>query len=178
MVEIIDKNTGAKMLAMVIGGFSYDNNKYVVYTIKRNQEEANVFVSKLVPNSQGMAMDHKFSNGEKEVCDGIIQRIFNKSLKTELVKDGISIFDDVNLGEINYFDIDLCYVTTVLVSLVKECMIFYQLVSERVFNRPVVEVIESKKKFNEGFASNIAVIIMGLVVVVFSVYVLIGVLFR
>jgi len=42
MVEIIDKNTGAKMLAMVIGGFSYDNNKYVVYTIKRNQEEANV----------------------------------------------------------------------------------------------------------------------------------------
>jgi len=57
-------------------------------------------------------------------------------------------------------------------------MIFYQLVSERVFNRPVVEVIESKKKFNEGFASNIALIIMGLVVVVFSVYVLIGVLFR
>ena len=176
MIEIIDKDTGMKMMAMVICGFSYDERQYVVYTIKRDHDEANVFVSKLVSNSQGLVFDHQFANGEKEVLDGIVQRIFSKRMKSEFVEDGILLFRDVHLGEINYFDIEKCYVTTILVSLVKECMLFYDLVSKRVFERPVVEVVESEKKFNEGFASNVVLIVLGGILVVFCLYVVIGVL--
>ena len=164
MVEVIDQDTLSKLMAMILCGIQYDKKRYIVYAVRREQEDANVFVSRLVQNSQGMVIDYQFENGEKEALEKIIQRILSKESKESLKKDGIVLFR-VQLSEINYFDIQKCYVTTVLVSLIKECMIYYELLDEQVLKVPTVEVIESKRKFNEGFVSSLVLIIFGIVLI-------------
>ena len=46
-----------------------------------------------------------------------------------------------------------------------------------MFEQPVVEVLDDKRKFNEGFVSNIALILFGVFIIGFSIYVIWGVLF-
>lgn len=178
MVEVIDSDTGAKMMAMIFAGVQYDGEKYVVYCVRREKEDANVFVSRLVRNSQGYAMDHEFRNGEKEVMEGILQRILNKESKDCLAKDGIQLFLDFELSGILYYDINLCYVSTVQVSFLKECMIYYELVDKRVLERPVVEVKEDHHFFNEGFVGNLFLIFFGICLIGFCIFVVYGVLVR
>lgn len=172
MVEIIDIDTGTKMIAMIFGSVKYDKEKYVIYCVRREKDDANVFVSKLVQNSQGYAIDHEFRNGEKEVIEGIIQRILSKVSKDSLEKDDIQLFSDFDLIGVNYFDIKKCYVSTVSIDFIKECMIHYGLVSERVLDRPVIEVKDEKKKFNEGFVSSLLLILLGISLIGFSLFIL------
>ena len=54
-------------------------------------------------------------------------------------------------------------------------MIFYKLVTEKTLEKPVVEIVEDKKIFNEGFVSNIFVILIGIAVIIFSIFYLVGV---
>lgn len=178
MVEVIDQDTLSKLMAMILCGIQYDKKRYIVYVIRREQEDANVFVSRLVQNSQGMVIDYQFENGEKETLEKIVQRILSKESKESLAKDGIVLFRNFQLSEINYFDIQKCYVTTVLVSLIKECMIYYELLDEQALKVPTVEVVESKKKFNEGFVSSLVLIILGIVLIIFCIVMIYGFFFK
>ena len=54
---------------------------------------------------------------------------------------------------------------------------FYGLVSESIFNQPVIEVKEDKSKFSEGFASSVILIVMGVFIFIFCLVVILGVLF-
>ena len=65
MVEIIDDNTNRKMMAMILCDICYKDDYYVIYAIQREKDEANIFVSKLVKNSNGYVFDYNFSNDEK-----------------------------------------------------------------------------------------------------------------
>lgn len=177
MIEIIDQETNQKMMAMILCSICYKGDCYIIYAIQRDREEANVFISKLVQNSQGYIMDFVFENGGKEVLDKIVQRFLNRESKEVLESDGFSILDDVTLDELHYFDIEKCYVSTVSKTLIKNCLIHYGLVNERLFEQPVVEVLDDKRKFNEGFASNVVLIIFGIFIVIFSGIVIYGVLF-
>ena len=47
MKEFLESNDGIKMMAMVICEIEYKDEKYLVYSILRNNSEANIFVSKL-----------------------------------------------------------------------------------------------------------------------------------
>ncbi|MBQ8681896.1 MAG: hypothetical protein IJ509_03190 [Bacilli bacterium] len=177
MVELVDRNSNHKMMAMIIGGLQYQDSSYLIYSIRRDQEMANIFVSKMLKGSLGYVIENDFDNGEREVLDGIIKRLLNKDSKEELEDDGFRFIKNVDLDSNLFFDIDKCYVSTVNRSLIKDCLIYYGLVSERMFNQPIVEVKDDKRLFNEGFASSIVLIIFGAVVLIFSCVVILGVIF-
>lgn len=169
MIEVLDRGSNQKMMAMVMCGISYGNKKYLIYSIRRDEDEVNLFISKLIKSSYGYIMNFDFENGEKEAMALVIKRIMNREDKNKLESDGFIISKDVVLGDELFFDVDKCYVSTILRSLVKDCLIYYELVNEKMFKQPVVEVVDDNKKFNEGFVSNILLIILGVVVVIFSI---------
>lgn len=176
MVEVMDRKTKHKMMMMVMCGITYQSDSYLVYSIRRDKTSANVFVSKLIKGSLGYLIVDDFSNGEKEVLDSVVKRILNKEIKEELERDGFSIIKDIVMDSNIGFDIDNCYVSTVSRDLIKECLIYYNLVNESMFNRPVVEVVEDKK-LNEGFASSMVLIVFGVIIIIFSCIVIYGVMF-
>lgn len=176
MIEVIDKDSNQKMMAMILCGICYQDDCYLVYCIRREKEDANLFVSRLIQNSQGYVMDFSFENGEKEVLDRLVQRLLNKESKKNLEEAGFSIMKDISLNGICYFDIQKCYVSTVPKSLIKDCLIYYGLVSEKLFDQPVVEVVEDKRKFNEGLVGNIAFILFGIFLIIFCILVIYEVL--
>lgn len=177
MVEIIDKATMNKMMAMILCGICYQDDCYLIYCIRRDKEEANIFVSKLIKGSLGYVIDTNFSNGEKEVLDGIVKRLLNKESVESLENAGFTIMKNIEMDSNLTFDIDKCYVSTVSRDLVKLCLIYYGLVSEKMFDQPVVEVIEDKRKFNEGFASSIVLIVFGVFILLFSCFVIYSIVF-
>ena len=172
MIEIIDSNSKKKMLAMVIADIKYMDDIYIVYGIDRGNGEANIFVSKLVVMSEGYTFSSNFANGEKNLLDKIIKKIINKE---DIEKDGFVISNKVSLSDVNYFDIDKCYVATVTKKLIKDIMIFYKLVTKDMLNRPVVNVVQDKRFFNEGFLVNIFLIVFGIAVIIFCVVAIVGV---
>lgn len=176
MVEVIDRKTKHKMMMMVLCGITYQNDSYLIYSIRRDKSDANVFVSKLIKGSLGYLIVDDFSNGEKEVLDSVVKRILNKNSLDELESDGFKFIKDIEMDSNISFDIDKCYVSTVSRDLIKECLIYYNLVNESMFNRPVIEVVE-EKKFNEGFASSMVLIVFGIIIVIFSCFVIYGVMF-
>ena len=178
MIEILDRNTGNKMMAMLFGKILYQEEAYVVYCVRRGQEDANLFVSRLVKNSESYAMDHHFVNGEKEVLEGIVQKLLNKLPILELEQDGFSLSSEITLTEGQFFDIQKCYVTTVPKKLIKDCMIYYGLVTKNLFDSPVVEVQDEKGYFNKGFINNIVVILFGIAVVIFCLVAIVDVILK
>lgn len=177
MVEVIDKKTGCKMMMMRLCGIRYQDECYLVYCIRRDVESANVFVSRLIKGSSGYVISNEFLNGEKTVLDGVVKRLLNKDSKDNLIRDGYSFIDDVVMDSDLVFDIDKCYVSTVDRGLIKECLIYYGLVSEDILNRPVVEVREEKNKFSEGFIGSVVLIVMGVFILIFCLVVIFGFLF-
>lgn len=172
MIEIIDVSSKNKMMAMIMANIKYLNDNYIIYCVDRGNGEANIFVSKLVIMSEGYTFNNAFDNGEKKLLDTLVKRIINKE---DVSKDGFVISNDVSLSEINYFDIDACYVATVSKKVIKDIMIYYKLVTEKTLERPVVQIVEDKKFFNEGFVGNIFLIILGLIVIIFSIIAIVGV---
>lgn len=177
MVEVIDKKTDVKMLMMKLCGIRYGDDSYLVYCIRRDERNANVFVSKLINGSNGYVLYNEFLNGEKEVLDGIVKRLLNRDSKENLERDGFLFVESTSMDSDLVFEIDKCYVSTVDRSVIKDCLIFYGLVSESIFNQPVVEVKEDKSKFSEGFVSSVILIVMGVVIFIFCLVVILGVLF-
>ena len=171
MVEVMDRVTLKKLMAMILCGIRSQESSYLIYCVRRNKEDVNIFVSKLIKGSLGYVIDSNFLNGEKEVLDNIVKRLLNKEIMESLEKNGFSIIDKVELDSSLSFDIDKCYVSTVNRGLIKECLIFYDLVNESMFNQPIVKVVDDKRIFNEGFASSIVLIIFGGIVLLFSIFV-------
>ncbi len=178
MKELIDLNENIKMVAMLFGALCYDRYEYLIYSIKRNSNEANVFVSKLVKTSSGYVISHNFDNGEKEVLDKIIQRILSKESLLSLEKDGYTFKKNVELDGVNYFDVRACYVATVSIDLIKSCLVYYDLIDESFFKQPVVDIIEDNKKFNSGFIGNVFIILFGIFILIFGVSVIISTFFK
>ena len=176
MVEVIDKETNQKLMMMIICGISYLDNNYLIYSIRRDDENVNVFVSKLIKGSLGYVISNDFSNGEKEVLDGVAQRIINRESEEQLEGSGFSIIRNVEMDTNLFFEIDKCYVCTILRSSIKNCLIHYGLVNKSMFSSPVVEVIDDEKKFNEGFISSIALIVICISITVFAFIVIYGIL--
>lgn len=173
MIEIIDTSSKCKMMAMVMANIKYDKTNYIVYCIDRGKGDANIFVSKLVVTSDGYTFNSKFKNGEKELLDGIVKKIINKE---NLEKSGFVISNDIELSDINYFDIDKCYVSTIAKKHIKNIMIFYKLITKKTLERPVVEIVDDERFFSEGFLGNIFLILFGVGVIIFCISVVISVL--
>lgn len=173
MVEVIDQDSAVKMMALVLCSILYDNNTYVVFAIRRDKIDANLFVARLEKNSKGYVMDAKFKNGEKEVMDSVVRRLLNHESKEKFEEDGFSILDDISLEGTQYYDINSCYVSSVPLIRIKEMMKYYSFIGENLFEQPILDVKEDKRIFNEGSFSNLVLILFGILVVVFCVFVLI-----
>ena len=173
MIEVIDKDSDVKMMALLLCGILYGECMYVIFAIRRDKIDANLFVSKLVKNSNGYVIDTDFQNGEKEVMDSVVKRLLNHDAKEKFEEDGFSILDDISLEGTQYYDINSCYVSSVPLIRIKEMMKYYSFIRENLFEQPILDVKEDKRIFNEGFFSNILLILFGILVIVFCVFVLI-----
>ena len=177
MIEVIDRKTAQKMTAMIICEISYQNDCYLIYCVRRNKEEANIFISKLIKGSLGYVIDSNFLNGEKEVLDTIVKRLISRESKGSLANDGFIFMQNINMDNNLTFDIDECYVSTVDRNVIKECLVFYGLLNENIFSQPVIEIVDDRRKFSEGFASSIILIVLGIAILIFSCVVIYGVIF-
>ena len=165
MIEIIDVDGNIKFMSLTICCMKYGEDYYVIYSIKRDSDYDNIFVSKLVRNSEGYAMDNSFSGGEKEALDEVIALILNKENVNVLSDKGISIIKDIKLGKVNKFSVTECYVTTYKRSLIKECMINYGLLDVNREGRKVRE--EEVSYFIKG--SIFIFVLIGLGIIIFIV---------
>lgn len=166
MIEVIDISSKLKLMAIRMVDIEYKDDKYVVYLIERTKGEVNIFVSKLVISSEGYTFNNKFDNGEREVIDGVIKKIINKE---NVLDDGFKIGNLFSLSDTNYFDIDVCYVATINKNIIDDVMRYYNLKTREYFDRPVVEMVEDKKVFNEGFVGNLFLIVFGGSVIIFCI---------
>ena len=177
MIELIDKGSNKKVMALIICGVKYRDDSYLIYSVRREAKDANIFISRLVINSEGATISDNFSNGEKKVMEDVVKKIINKTSIEELGKMGFEIISDINLTDVNYFSVKNCYVSTVPRNLIKVVMEFYGLLKEKELNAPIVEV-EDDKMLNAGFASNLILIIFGVFLVLFCIGVIYGVVRR
>ena len=169
MKELIDVKNNMKMMAMILGGICYDNQEYLLYSISRSKEEANIFISRLIKTSSGYVIDYQFDNGEKEVLDKVVHRVLNREPIEVLEKEGFVFIKDIELSSDNYFDVDICYVATVSKKMVKDFLIYYDLVNEDVLKDTTVLVRDDKKILNKGAFGNILFIILGISIIVFCI---------
>ena len=178
MKEFIDENNQIKMMGLVICGIRYLDNEYLFYSIKRDNDEANLFVSKLVHTSSGYVIHHDFSNGEKDVLSKVVQRLISKENINAINNDGFQILSNIEIEDSNSYNVDKCYVASVSVSLVKDCLKYYNLVNDSLLHSPEVNVKDDSKNFNEGFVGNVFLIFFGVFVLVLSVCVIISMIFK
>lgn len=173
MKELIDVDSNAKMMSLVICGIKYGQEMYVMYSIKRDDDNDNIFVSKLVINSEGYVMDNNFSGGEKENLDEVITKIINKDSINSLNDNGIYIVKDFKLGSINKFSVSKCYVATYNRKIVKDIMDIYNLIDINN-KRPVVQIKEVGGN-NKGNFYSIALIVFGLLVLIGCIWVIVDI---
>lgn len=169
MIEIIDDGSNRKFMALVICGIEYGDNMYVMYSVKREKDEDNIFVSKLVRNSEGYTMDNDFYGGEKEAIDSVVASILNKDSIDVLASNRVKIVNDIKLVGLNRFSIRCCYVTTYDRGLIKEVMLNYGLLD---LTEKTVVVEKESSGFSEGSISSLFLIIFGIGVLVLCVVML------
>lgn len=166
MKEIIDIDSNTKFMSLIICVIMYGEDYYVVYSIKRDEINDNIFVSKLVLSSVGYVMDNSFDGGEKEVIDQVVNDILNKDNINVLNKNKIQILGDIEINGINKFSVEKCYVTTVSRDLVKDVMLNYGLIS--VSSNMAVVKERDLPTFSKGIVSNLFLIILGISVLIIS----------
>lgn len=176
MKEIIDVDSNSKLMSLIICGIEYGEDFYVIYSVKRDELNDNIFVSKLVVSSNGYVMDNNFSGGEKEVVDEVVGDIFNKDSVEVLENNKIKIVSNIELYGINKFSIEKCYVTTVSRELVKEVMLNYGLIS--LDEKKVVVKEKELSSFNKGSISSFFLIVFGIGILIISVLVIFNVFIK
>lgn len=167
MIELID-DSNRKIMVMPFCTVSYSEYKYFIYCTRRVNDEINIFFSKIIKTSEGDALSNEFVNGEKEIIEKVIKKMLSNEDISKLEKDDFKINNDITLEGIQRFDFNICYITTIPLKKVKECMIFYNLVKKDYFSTPTIEVLD-ESYFNKGFISNIGLIILGIVVLIICI---------
>lgn len=175
MYELIDENKNIKMISLIICTFVYGDNNYCLYSIERDKEEDNIFVSKLVKNSQGYTLDNNFKSSEKETLDDIISSLLNKENLSTLNKKGFK-FTNIKLNGICKFNDKICYVTTYNKGLLKECMLNYNLDIPNS-NIPTISIKKSKP-INKGNYESILLMILGIITIIVCLLIVIKILFN
>lgn len=168
MIEIIDVDNNIKMKSMIICGIELGKVLYVIYAIKRNEREDNIFGSRLVVNSEGYTMDNNFSNGEKEGLDKAILHIINKEDIDRLKSAKIKIVEDISLAKVNKFSSKKCYIATYDRDTIQDIMMYYNLLD--INSVPMVERRKITDKVNVW---NIFLVILGILVLVICIWAII-----
>ena len=73
-IKLVDEhniNREAKIITMI----EYEGTEYVVYSIDRDEENANIFVSKLVKEGDHLLLDEIQSTDVKEKIDNVVKEM-------------------------------------------------------------------------------------------------------
>ena len=174
MIELIDIDGNIKFMATIITGLKYGDDFYVLYSIKRDKEYDNLFISKLVNNSTGYVMDNSFSSGEKEAMDDVVRDILNKDSVDKLKEKGLEFISDVSFNDVNRFSVTNCYVTSYKRELLNDCINYYNF----SINDKKPEIIVKEKKvsyFSKSNRPSVYLILLGILVVIISIIMIINI---
>ena len=81
-IKLVDEhniNREAKIITMI----EYEGTEYVVYSIDRDEENANIFVSKLVKEGDHLLLDEIRSTDVKEKIDNVVKEMIKLPLEQE-----------------------------------------------------------------------------------------------
>ena len=81
-IKLVDEhniNREAKIITMI----EYEGTEYVVYSIDRDEENANIFVSKLVKEGNHLLLDEIQSTDVKEKIDNVVKELIKLPLEQE-----------------------------------------------------------------------------------------------
>ena len=81
-IKLVDEhniNREAKKITMI----EYEGTEYVVYSIDRDEENANIFVSKLVKEGDHLLLDEIQSTDVKEKIDNVVKEMIKLPLEQE-----------------------------------------------------------------------------------------------
>lgn len=175
VIEVID-NENNKRMAKVMCGIDYSDCLYVLYLIQRDNENVNIFGSKVIENSEGIkVIDSEFLEEEKIKLEDISKRLFNKESVCKLDNDGIKIVRDIDLNDgVNKFDIQKSYIATMSNDEIDVCMMYYGLIGNK---KKVITIKKETKKVSEGFISNILVLIFAITFFSICISLLIDIIF-
>lgn len=82
-VRVIDEHNIDRN-AKVICKFTIDGNDYVLYSIERDEENDNLFVSKLIKNNDGTSsMVNIDDNSEKQRINEVVKELVSYSVNSE-----------------------------------------------------------------------------------------------
>lgn len=81
-IKLVDEhniNREAKIITMI----EYEGTEYVVYSIDRDEKNANIFVSKLVKEGNHLLLDEIQSTDVKEKIDNVVKEMIKLPLEQE-----------------------------------------------------------------------------------------------
>ena len=81
-IKLVDEhniNREAKVIAMI----ELEGTEYVIYSIDRDEENANIFVSKLVKEGNYLLLDEIQSTDVKEKIDNVVKEMIKLPLEQE-----------------------------------------------------------------------------------------------
>ena len=175
MYELIDENNNIKMMALIICTFTYGKTNYCLYSIDRDKNDTNIFVSKIVKNSLGYTLDSNISDDELKALEDIIASFLSKTSLDKLREQGFSL-TDIKLSGINKFNEKKCYITTYNKSILKEVMLNYNLEIPNN-NTPIIKVKKSKP-INKSNIGSILGIILGILTIIICILAIIKIIFN
>lgn len=72
---LLDKNNNLQKTASVIVKFNFENKDYIVYSIEENEQNSQIFVSKLILNSEGKYFIDNILPEEKKKLSNVVYNI-------------------------------------------------------------------------------------------------------
>lgn len=177
MIEIIDENNN-KMKANIMCRIVFEGIEYCIYLIERDNVSINMFISKIVSNSEGIrSIDSGISSDVKDKLDVICNKIINKVSIDNLNSEGVKIIYDYKLDNgVNKFITNNSYVCTLKKEDINDIYKFYQFKNNIHSN--VVKIKESTNKLDKEDKKNIWAIIFGLISFVIIVLLIFLIIFK
>jgi len=75
---VVDEN-GLEKEAEVVTAFSYNDKEYIIYNIKKDEENSSVYVSKLVKDSEGYdVLEGIEDDKEREEIHKVVDELLSK----------------------------------------------------------------------------------------------------
>ena len=152
-VKVIDEH-GIDREANVICKFTVDEKDYVLYSIERDSENDNLFVSKIINNNDETSnMVNIEDNMEKERINNVVKELITFSINTEerildgkvVLSDGKSVkISSVLVNKDQIINVGKTYVTTVKKAVTKVSEDFYK-VEEVKVTQPTSQIFEAMK---------------------------------
>lgn len=162
MIEFFEVSDKLKLGCYVLFNIEIGDSLYLFYSSARGEDEANIFVSRLVKTSMGDELFNDFSNGEKDNLDNVFKELINSD---KFIFSDYKMNNDIRPLVGSKFSKDLCYVCTMSKGDLLSFLNKYHLKVDK--RRPVIKVDKEKFVTSEK-AESVLLILLGIFVLLLS----------